>query len=527
MVPILKTGERINGTFRALRQRVAGFNDAGNNHGHIEEEYRKLFELSPVGIIVLDMNGVVRSCSPAVYRDTGYSEEDYIGKHFSEIATVRKRDAAKYNKLFESVVRGDKLPPFEWIYKRRDGTIGWSEIYCSLLEEDGRKTGILVLKRDITECKKAAKMIRDSEERFSKIFRASPNLFIITRIEDDTIIDVNDSFMHMSGYTREEAVGHTALELGFWVNPEDRKRVVQMLKERGAIINEEYNFRRKSGERRVGLLSAELSNIGGEPCIIFIAADITEYKQAAESLRESEEKYRDLLDNTNDLIQSVTPDGRFRYVNNAWRQALGYSEKEISDLRLFDVIHPDYLQHYKMLFSKIMSGEDVGQINVAFVGKNGSKIIVEGNVNCQIVDGKPVYTRGIFRDITQNKYLEEQMFRLSSAVSMSAECIIITDVDARITDVNAKAIEMYGADNKGELIGRHFLELIAPADRAMVNIDVGEVVKKGCLESREYHMISKEGHEFPVQMSTSLVRDAVGNLMGMVRIGRELNGPNS
>jgi len=84
MVTILKTGERINGASGALRRRVSNLNTAKNNHGRIEAEYRKLFELSPVGIIVMDMNGVVKSCSPAVYRETGCSEEEYIGRHFKE-----------------------------------------------------------------------------------------------------------------------------------------------------------------------------------------------------------------------------------------------------------------------------------------------------------------------------------------------------------------------------------------------------------------------------------------------------------
>jgi two-component system NtrC family sensor kinase len=115
------------------------------------------------------------------------------------------------------------------------------------------------------------------------------------------------------------------------------------------------------------------------------------------------------------------------------------------------------------------------------------------------------------------------MFRLSSAVSMSTDCIVITDFDAKIIDVNQKTLEMYGADSKEELVGKHFLELIIPAEREMVNTDVKEIIEKGYLECREYKIISKQGREFPTQMSTSLVRDADGKPMGMVRVGRELS----
>jgi two-component system NtrC family sensor kinase len=103
---------------------------------------------------------------------------------------------------------------------------------------------------------------------------------------------------------------------------------------------------------------------------------------------------------------------------------------------------------------------------------------------------------------------------------------VITDFDARITDVNGRTLEIYGAESKEELIGRHFLELIVPSERAAVNSDVSEIIEKGHLECREYKMVSKDGTKFPVQMSTSLVRNADGKPMGMVRVGRELSRLN-
>jgi len=472
------------------------------------------------------MKGVIRFCNPAAYNEGGYSEKDFIGKHFSEVITLHRGDLAKYYKLFRSTMKGEEPQKFEFNYIRRDGTPGCAEIYVSLIHAEGKKTGVTVHKIDITERKKMEKLLLESEEKFSKAFRSSPNIFTISRLKDGIMLDVNDSFTHITGYTREEVIGHSAIDLDLWAEKGTRDRIVQILQKQGRVTNEECDFRMKSGEICTALVSAELSNIGGEPCIIFISVDVTEHKRAEELMRESEEKYRDLLDNTNDLIQSVTPDGRFRYVNYAWRKALSYSESEISNLRLSDIIHPDYLQHCQLVFKKIMSGEDVGRINTAFISKNGSRIIVEGDVNCKFVDGKPVYTRAIFRDITENKYLEERVLHLSSAVAMSTDCIVITDFNAKIIDVNNKILGIYGADSKDELIGKHFLELIVPAERAMVNMDVTEIVEKGYLECREYHIISKHGHTVPMQMSSSLVRDVDGNPVGMVRMARELNKRN-
>ncbi len=96
---------------------------------------------------------------------------------------------------------------------------------------------------------------------------------------------------------------------------------------------------------------------------------------------------------------------------------------------------------------------------------------------------------------------------------------MITDCNAKIIDVNQKMLELYGANSEDELIGRHFLEIIAPEKRAMVNMDVKDIIEKGYLESREYNMVSKQRHKFTMQMSTSLVKAANGEPMGIVRVG--------
>lgn len=119
-----------------------------------------------------------------------------------------------------------------------------------------------------------------------------------------------------------------------------------------------------------------------------------------------EEIYKDFCDNASDMMQSVTPEGRFRYVNNAWLKTLGYKKQEITSMTIFDIIHPDELEHCRELFRRVMSGEYISLVNTAFVTKGGAKVFVEGNVSCEIVDGKPTYTRAIFRDITERKRLE-------------------------------------------------------------------------------------------------------------------------
>lgn len=138
-------------------------------------------------------------------------------------------------------------------------------------------------------------------------------------------------------------------------------------------------------------------------------AQFIKRKQAEDALVESEERYRDLFENANDLILCVNAYGRFLYVNRAWREALGYSEAEIVNMNIFDIIHPEFKQDCLQRFYRVLSGEKIGQVKAAFVTKNGQTIFLEGNINCKFVEGHPVATRGIFRDVTQRLTAEEAL----------------------------------------------------------------------------------------------------------------------
>jgi diguanylate cyclase (GGDEF)-like protein/PAS domain S-box-containing protein len=128
----------------------------------------------------------------------------------------------------------------------------------------------------------------------------------------------------------------------------------------------------------------------------------------------SDEQLRELFDDTKDLIQSVTPDGSLLFVNRAWREALGYTPAEVAALNIFSVIHPDHHAQCQKFMQRIMAGEYAGLIEIPFLTKDGRTIIVEGNVSLYTVDGKPVATRGIFRNITERKAVEAEILTLKA-----------------------------------------------------------------------------------------------------------------
>lgn len=125
-------------------------------------------------------------------------------------------------------------------------------------------------------------MRRTSEEMLLKVFRANPDWLIIGRVSDGVYIDVNEAFLRMTGYSKEEVIAHSSLSLGIWVNPEDRNRLITTLRKDGRVSNHEVSFRMKSGEIRYMLQSAELIDLRGMECMISVCKDITDRKKAAE-----------------------------------------------------------------------------------------------------------------------------------------------------------------------------------------------------------------------------------------------------
>ncbi|HEY98277.1 MAG TPA: PAS domain S-box protein [Dehalococcoidia bacterium] len=485
-----------------------------------EVKFRILAERSP-NMIFINKNGAIVYANKKCEEVMGYTREEFYDPGFNFLNLIAPESKELVKKYFNKHIQGEDVVPYEYTLVTKDGTKIEAIVTTALIKYEG-ENAILGTITDITEQKKVQDILTN-EATWRRIMVEQSRDGIVILDQNGKVYEANRQFGEILGYSPVEL-----LQLYVW--DWDSQHTQEQIKEMINSVNEDGDHFETGWKRKDGtIVDVEISTNGatfGERKLIFcVCRDITSRKRAEEALKEAEYKYRDLLDNTNELIQSVTPDGRFRYVNNGWKQALSYSEEEIAKMSVFDIVHPDYLENYRIMFRKITAGEKVGQIHTAFVSKNGSKVVVEGNVNCKYENGEVVYTRSILRDITENKYLEDQMFRLSSAVSMSTDYIVITDFDANIIDINQKTLDMYGADSKDELLGRHFLELIYPPQRGMVNEDVAQVMEKGYLERREYTMVSKHGQQYPVQVSTSLVRDADGKPMGMVRVGRELSNP--
>jgi PAS domain S-box-containing protein len=241
-----------------------------------------------------------------------------------------------------------------------------------------------------------------SDEKFSRIFANSPVAMAITVIEDGLIMDVNDAYLHLTEYTRDELLGRSTTELNLWFNPDDRKRILKALNRERRIQGFPVSVRAKSGKIVPVLFSAELVNVGGTPSLLTTAIDISERMRA-------EEKYRTLVENAPVGIFQVTPPGRVLTANRAMAQILGYGTPEEMIATVTDVARQLYLRPEDRtgLLGRVDERERLTGQELQWRRKDGRTIWVSVNI-AAIGDGRgaPLYYEGIAEDITARKAAE-------------------------------------------------------------------------------------------------------------------------
>ncbi|MCX7595830.1 MAG: PAS domain S-box protein, partial [Fischerella sp.] len=181
---------------------------------------------------------------------------------------------------------------------------------------------VLAIVRDITERKQSEAAVQSLAQKFSKAFRCSPDPITISTLKEGRYIEVNDSFVQLTGYERSEVIGRTAFELNIWVNQSDRAKLLQKLELEGAVRNCELEFRKKSGEVILVQLSAEVIDLDGTPCLLTVSQDITERKQAEKLLYLSSRRDRLLAETLVRIRQSLNLDQILQTTVNEVRQFL-------------------------------------------------------------------------------------------------------------------------------------------------------------------------------------------------------------
>jgi PAS domain S-box-containing protein len=250
------------------------------------DRLRRILEQMPIGVAIatapsgriffhnleavrLLRHPLVPSPDPLAYAQFGALHEDKSPYQPEEYPLAR------------SLKSGEVIKAMEMRYRRGDGTETVLSVDSApIYDSEGRMALAVVTFIDIAERRRAEEDLRESEERFAKAFRASPDSLVISRLADGVILEANDSFLAISGFERDELVGKSTLSLGIYLDPATRQRALDILKKQNFVRDLEFAMKTKSGQVRLMMFSAQPLELRGEHCWLTIGRDISEQKRA-------------------------------------------------------------------------------------------------------------------------------------------------------------------------------------------------------------------------------------------------------
>lgn len=306
-----------------------------------EEKYRDVVETQTELICRFRPDTTLTFVNDAYCRCFNQTRDELIGTKFIELLPPAGRNPAL--QYYSSLTTNPRIEPREHEVVRADGSRGWQQwVNHVITNSGGRVVELQGIGRDVTARKLAEAELKTSEERFAKAFKANPQPMSLTTFAEGRYIDVNESFILMSGYTRAEVIGHTSIELGIWETPDHRARFTRQLITQRVIRNSETRFRTRSGAFRALLSSAELIEIGGEECILLASSDITDRKHLEEELMRSEREFSTLVENSPDIISRLDRELRYIYISPALERISGIATYEFIGKTPEEIALPGY-----------------------------------------------------------------------------------------------------------------------------------------------------------------------------------------
>jgi two-component system cell cycle sensor histidine kinase/response regulator CckA len=413
-----------------------------------EEMLSKVFMSAPVGIAVTSLaDGQFYDVNGEAERLLGYSRNELIGRTTSELglwtdATDRDRivtGAQVRSELHEEEVRLQAKG-------RKALTIRYA---AQTIQLDG-KMMLLSVFADLTERKRAEDALRASEEKFSKVFMSAPVAITVSTLGEGRCLEVNSEFLRVFGYSRDEVVGRTALELGLWPDPAAREAMVTGLLETGTPISREQPLRAKGGEIRTVRAAGHLLEIAGERLLLSAMVDVTDHRLAEAERRYSDQLYRELVDSARDVIFAITPDGVLTALNPAFEEVSGWLRARWIGQPFVGLVLPDDVPKVLAQFQSALMNEPRPFTQVRTLTANGRVRLAEVYLTAQLKDGKIVGALGISRDITERAQLEEQFRQAQKMEAVGRLAGGVAHDFNNVLSVILSYAEMIGGDLKPE-----------------------------------------------------------------------------
>lgn len=379
---------------------------ASNFQNNELSKLRLVFEQTPGSIFILDRDFRFEYVNPGFERLSGFLKAELIGKSVAEVFS-QSAYTESGEKILKKMIAGEKWEGEMQSFKK-DGSTYWATTVSSpFRDENGNLEGYIIIQQDVTDRKKIESELRESEKFYRDLIENS--LDAISLNQDGHFIMVNTAFCKTFGYTYDEIMSKNPPD---FIAPEDYERVMNFHIRRmnGEMIHSNYkaNFIHKSGRRVYCDLRGTTTILNGRNASFITLRDITEQHAMENALRESEEKYRNLIENATDGIV-IVQNGLLRFANHSMCDIMKYSMEELLNKPFLNFIDNTEHESLSKFHNRRMQGEQFSNIlRSQFIRKDGKMITVELNARTSNYNGSPAGFI-VIRDISERIKIEEEL----------------------------------------------------------------------------------------------------------------------
>jgi PAS domain S-box-containing protein len=469
-----------------------------------EERYRKLFETSPDGIVLMEADTTVLKANKGAFSIFGAkTEKDILGRKVSDYIPIESKENGEAARM--KLIETGHLEPTMLSLHKKDGKKIHLEVSGTTFKDDkGNVLSLMAIVRDLTQRLKDQQAVKESEARYKTLVETSPDGIVMIGL-DSIIQMVNSSFAALAGYkSKDELIGMKALDL---VAPEDRKRAVGSLKDAasGKVVRTEHIMITKQNTKLpVEISTSALIDEKGSPSSLIVdVRDMSERKR----LRKQREDIMRALDESS-TVTITDPEGTITYANERMERQTGYSMKELigSNPRILNSgYHPK--EYWGKFWKTIKSGE-IWRGEVRNKRKDGRLYWMHMTVVPLIDDeGNIEQFVTIRNDITPLKVLEERLRETTEVyekiLETMSEGIAIIDDDQKILFSDNKILRLLGYDDLEEVKGKRSIDLCHPKDRPILSARVKAIKDGNTVEPVNFWLKKKDGDYAYVRLNSS------------------------
>jgi len=491
-----------------------------------ENKFSELTDLLPQTVFEADLNGKLTYINKTGLESFGYTYEDFL-KGVNVFSTIIQKEREFAAENIEKLIQGETIQSIQYTALRKDGTTFPIQIYSSLITENKKPVGIRGIIIDITERKNAEATLKESMDQFESLVLSIPGItYRCLNDKDWTMLFISSEIDKISGYPSDDFINNKIHTYASIIHPDDRESVSKVVEEAiksSRFWEVEYKVLHRDGGIRWAYEKgrAITNSFDKVEYLDGFILDITERKMTDELLRESELRYKTLVETSQDGISLMDLNGIMLFVNTRKTEMLKVStEKDLVGKSAFDYLTENSKEKVQALMPLLISQGYINNLEADVIRTDGSVFYAEINVKVlKDSDGTPRYLMDTIRDITKRKRAEaaakESQEKYRTLMDNMNEVVVVVGNDDKIQYVNKKFVEIFGYKPEeiiGELV---YQKLFEPKDHDLIK-EADHINVEKIINQQDISFVAKDGRKIDFFVSVAPFFDSNGNTLGTI-----------